>query len=269
MSNNLLICFCIFCCTLHSLNVNGQNAKNYKDEAQLLKKAIVENHFAPRRIDNQFSALVFDHFLDELDPNRLYFTVDDIKKLYTFRQTLDDELNSNAWQFVPAITTVYKKSLERSQTILESLMLAPISFDKQEFYMKDTTWAMSQEELRKRWSANIKIHMLPQLRDLRSSAKETDEKKLWTLIEPKARERAKLEITRSFKRILNHPSGYENQLGLIYLQSLALAFDLHTTYYAPGAIGNFISMLSSEGLFFGFALEENDNGSLHACTRES
>jgi carboxyl-terminal processing protease len=262
MSNNLLTCFCIFCCALHSLNVNGQNAKNYKDEAQLLKKAIVENHFAPRKIDNQFSVLVFDHFLDELDPNRLYFTVDDIKKLYAFRQTLDDELNNNAWQFVPVITTVYKKSLERSQTILESLMLAPISFDKQEFYMKDTTWAMSQEELRKRWSTNIKIHMLPQLRELRSSAKETDEKKLWTSIEPKARERAKLEITRSCKRILNHPSGYENQLGLIYLQSLALAFDPHTTYYAPGAIGNFISMLSSEGLFFGFALEENDKGEI-------
>src|SRR4051794_31532425 len=70
--------------------VSSQSNK-YRDEAMLLKKTILQHHVAPRPLDDKFSEWVFHDFLEELDPDRLYFTENDLSLLQPSATRLDDE----------------------------------------------------------------------------------------------------------------------------------------------------------------------------------
>lgn len=60
-------------------------------------------------------------------------------------------------------------------------------------------------------------------------------------------------------RILEHPTGFEKYVASLYADVIANQFDPHTEYMPLEEKEEFESSLSTEGKFFGFALEENDN----------
>ncbi len=66
------------------------------------------------RGDDAFSVWVYHHVLEELDPDRIYFTQADTATLAVFRRQLDNELNGNTWAFLPKLTQVYQSALERA-----------------------------------------------------------------------------------------------------------------------------------------------------------
>ena len=61
-------------------------------------------------------------------------------------------------------------------------------------------------------------------------------------------------------KTLNHPSGYENYVASVYCDVIANLFDPHTEYMPLEEKQDFETSLGKEGYFFGFTLEENDNG---------
>src|SRR5450631_3369110 len=58
--------------------------------AELLEQA----HFSHVRIDDAFSAQVFDHFVESLDSQRSYFTAADIAGFANLRTRFDDMIHS-------------------------------------------------------------------------------------------------------------------------------------------------------------------------------
>jgi carboxyl-terminal processing protease len=62
--------------------------------------------------------------------------------------------------------------------------------------------------------------------------------------------------------ILERPSGYEQYIASLYGDVLANLFDPHTEYMPKEEKEEFESSLSTQGSFFGFALEENDSDQL-------
>ena len=61
-------------------------------------------------------------------------------------------------------------------------------------------------------------------------------------------------------KTLNDPSGYENYVASVYCDVIANLFDPHTEYMPLEEKQDFETSLGKEGYFFGFTLEENDNG---------
>lgn len=68
------------------------------------------------------------------------------------------------------------------------------------------------------------------------------------------------DIQRIAKKTLNHPSGYENYVASIYCDVIANLFDPHTEYMPLEEKQDFETSLDKQGYYFGFSLEENDNG---------
>ena len=98
---NLTITFSLFALCSATLPSVGQTLAKLSAEARLLKRTLVEKHVQPRSIDDAYSAWVFEKTIDELDPDRICFTKEDLNSLLAYRQKIDEELNGAGWSFLP------------------------------------------------------------------------------------------------------------------------------------------------------------------------
>lgn len=243
-------------------SLNAQTPVNYQKEAQLLAQTIKTFHFSPRPIDDKFSAWVLETILDELDPERIYFTSNQISLLNRASLTIDDELKGKDWKFLTSLIQQYTTSLNRVSPIIEKIYTEPFDFTKPEDFSEDTTWATSDAELAGRWRKTIKLDMLERYNEIRQRNPAKADINFLKQHDPEARSKSKKIMMRFALRLKNHSGGLENMISKLYLNAIAAAFDPHSAYLSAIDMENFISSLSSQGLNFGFVLDENENGEI-------
>jgi len=245
-----------------SVLLRAQQAVPVQEEARQLKKVIFLNHLNPRPVDDGFSAVVFDHLLQELDPEKLYFTQQEINALSVYKNKIDDDLTGSSWNFFPALATRYKNSLLRAEKLINEHTHASFDFSKKEIFIADTSWAENEVANARLWYLNLKYETLHELVYLKKNGPEISDKEFILKREVDARQRTNRSSLRRVKRILNHPSGYENHIGALFLRSISLAFDPHSSYFSPTDMENFMASLSTEGYYFGISVDENDDGEI-------
>ena len=139
-----------------SIYTLAQQPVSFQNEALKLKKLILQHHFDPRPVNDLFSVKVFDHVLDALDPERLYFTQQDIIALSAFKNKIDDDLTGNSWNFLPVLTERYRQSLLRSEAMITRHTKAPFDLSKNELFISDTAWATNDAASAALWLKNLK-----------------------------------------------------------------------------------------------------------------
>jgi carboxyl-terminal processing protease len=242
----LFIIYSAVCCT-------AQVQSGVRQEAQQLKKVLSEYHVHNPSFDDQFSSRVFRTILTQLDPDRHYLTKADISKLKSFETKIDDDLVNNTWTFFPALSSLYKTALLRSESNFNSFSKQAIGLEKKEFLRFDTTWAENEASLTQRQRLAFKSEVMERMQLTKitnlGSAEEAARKKV-----------AQLKL-QDIKRVLSHPSGFENYLGSFFLRSICLSLDPHSNYLSPVEMQNFVSALSSDG-YFGVQLDEDSKGNV-------
>ena len=245
-----------------SISTLAQQPASVKKEALQLKKLILEHHFDPKPVDDLFSAKVFDHLLNALDPEKLYFTQQDISALTAFRNKIDDDLTGSSWEFLPLVTDRYKESLLRSEAIIKKLTKVPIDVSKKELFVSDSLWAESDAASAIRWHKNLKYETLDELVHLQKKTPEIADAEFPGKKQAHARQRVQRNSLRMIHRILNHASGFENHVATQFLQSVSLTFDPHSSYLSLEQMENFLASISTEGYYFGISVDENDRGEI-------
>ncbi len=240
----------------------AQQPVTVRNEAMQLKTTILQHHVNPKPIDDLFSTIVFDHMLQELDPEKLYFTQIEIMELSVYKNKIDNDLTASSWDFLPAITKVYKKRLVRADEMITQHLRSSFDFTKQEILVSDTNWAQNDSESSQRWYLNLKYETLNELIRLRKNMAQVSDKEFLIKKEADARQRTQRSSSRKIKRILHHPLGYENYLASLFLRSISLAFDPHSSYFSSTEMENFMASLSTEGFYFGINIEENNDGEI-------
>lgn len=223
-------------------------------------KTIQQNHYQPRVLDDQFSLLVYENVLEELDSRRLYFTVQDIEQLEEYKTTIDDDVREGKYSFLSELTSLYEASLHRSEKYITGQNPFSLTTKGQPFCIDQPKWASDTESHRIEWERWMKFKVLERLFLLKMLHSEAQGAFDWRMHADSVRkEVAKGEI-RNIKRILHHPQGFQRSIANIYLKAIAAAFDPHTTYLSAGEFSSFIASLSTEGYSFGLGLEENELG---------
>jgi C-terminal peptidase prc len=67
---------------------------------------------------------------------------------------------------------------------------------------------------------------------------------------------------RNIRRILDHPGGFEEYVGTLFLKAVTLCHDPHTNYLSKTDWQNYEGALSRESLSFGVDLDETDEGAV-------
>ncbi|MES2790065.1 MAG: carboxy terminal-processing peptidase [Planctomycetota bacterium] len=212
--------------------------------AKLVCQMIEKEHLARQPINDVIAGRLVDHFVKELDPQKLYFLQSDIDEFQQVRTTLDDTVKQGSVDWAYTAFRRYLDRLDERIVIAEKLVDAPYDFTVKEsmaYDAKELKWAADEAELNERWRKRIKYDLL-----LFRLEKTPD---------AEAKERLHKRY-RNIKRTM-HQTEPEDVLE-IFLTSLASSFDPHSSYMSPRSEADFrIQMkLSLDGI--GAALKSED-----------
>ena len=257
MRANLVFLFLIL-----SVAASGQQKlRNVKTEIALLKTSLAKHHVQPRAIDDAFSSDMFDKLIEELDPDKIFFTQGDITALHPFRTKLDDEVNGKASGFLSLVKEKYRAGLKRSEMLVNTIMDSPADWQTSELYDPESERAGSETELLDRHRQWLKYQVLDRMTEIRqrdSSSRADFFKDNIT----NAIAHVKLTALRPVRRLLADPVLYENEMSDAFLQTMASVFDPHSAFFSLAQYDDFVGALSSQDYYFGFVLGEDGKGNV-------
>ena len=210
-------------------------------------EALQARHYEGKTYDDALSAAHLDAYIDALDPQKMFFTREDVEGFQTWRSRLDDLGREGDLAPAFSIFERYQTNLTaRLADVVENLpdMVAGFDYTLVEYLPlngEDIAWAGNTGELDDRWRKRIKNQAL----SLKLAEKPADE------IAP--------TLVRRYRNQLNRLDQYnERDVFAIYANALAELYDPHTAYFSPRRAENFdINMsLSFDGI--GAVLQVDD-----------
>lgn len=196
-------------------------------------------HYRRLKFDDDLSARVLEQYLKDLDPNRLYFTRQDIDDFQVYRDQLDDQLGDGELEAGYTIFNRFQTRLEARLTEILADIEAGFddwSFDGEEDVLVDrgeADWAADEAALDAIWRRQLKNAVL----SMRLNGTED--------------EAIQERLTNRYESQLNRVrQNTAEDVFQTYMNALAQSFDPHTNYFTPHNSENFdISMSRSlEGI---------------------
>ena len=245
-----------------SLFLPSYSQKNIPcNEAWKIVQTVEKFHFQPRPVDDEYSALVFELFLEKLDPEKLFFTKDDIAKLGEYKLTIDDDINSQKCDFLDAVATLYKERQEFIFQMLDKLDKQALDLNEiDSLVIEETQPYRNEADMVKEWEKRIKLQMMSSYLagfDSAQTSREINKEELEKIqgrmiARSQCRIQAKID---SDDKLKNHVRG-------IFMNAVAYAFDPHTMYFKPDTKDLFESMVSKESYSYGIEVYRNQAGKI-------
>ena len=144
---------------------------HYTDESQsvLIEKSlqiIQENHPSPQTIDDALSLKIFDSFINTLDSEKKYFTIDQIHELQQFKNKIDDQLLAGSSQFFDECFSLYQNAISNSETYFNKYQKHSFDLKLNESYESNSdqiSFQSSKKALKKHWRLVLKRQYLEEL----------------------------------------------------------------------------------------------------------
>jgi carboxyl-terminal processing protease len=257
------VCATLILCLLIVSFTAFSQGKNYRSQVITLKRIIEREHYSPRPVNDNFSADLFDQFMERLDPYKLYFTADDAKLLSAYRNQLDEELNGRQWAFLDKALPLFRERMKKADTLINTILQKPLDLnvpDKLGFSADSLKFAANEQQWKQKWQRWLKFRTVEYLAGICDASK--GDVKTCLQYEPQAREKTKAAELRSIKKLLQHPAGYDSYMVSMFNETMTNLFDPHTSYMPPAEKEAFETGLGTEGLYFGLSVIENEKGEI-------
>ena len=205
----------------------------YGETALELLEQLKTKHYASIEINDNFSSLLFDQYLDALDGAKLYFLAKDVQKIARYRYTLDNSLSAGNVEPGFEIYNLYhKRVIERLIYSIGRIENAvpQMDFTIDEYLLLDREnepFAANTAELDEVWRKRIKNSVL----SLRLTGDDEEE------IVEKLSKRYRNQLSQVLKT--NGKDVFQT-----YLSKVAATVDPHTSYFSPRDSENFNMGLS-------------------------
>ena len=214
---------------------------------EILQK-LSSSHYRKRAVDDQFSAELYDAYLERLDPWKSYLLKSDLDGFEHWRLKLDDALSKGDISYSFEVFNRYRKialtQLSKQIALLESDFQFDLSNDEYLVVDQDQRhWPKTDAERNSWWQKRVEYDLLGiMLRDNESVTKARE-----VLAKRYKNDRARLEELES-RDVFNN-----------YAETITRLYDPHTAYFSPRNSENFnINMsLSLEGI--GAVLERSED----------
>ena len=237
-------------------------------------------HYKAIPLNSAMSGKIFDHYLNSLDAERLFFVQSDVDKFLPAREKLGEAINSQNLTVPFDIFNLYEQHVAERTAFARSLLAKGFDFSQDESYSYERDklpWAKSQEELNDVWRKRVKNDWLRlKLAKEKDPAKDVDagkksaptdktadKDKATAATTPAKPQDIDLEIRKTLdKRYATYLDRVKKLNGedvfQTFMNAYAMSIEPHTNYLGPRASENFdIAMkLSLEGI--GAVLQAND-----------
>ena len=211
--------------------------------AQMTAQLLSRNHYRQQQLDEKVSSQLFDEYFKMLDPNKIYFTEEDVKTFEPVRNTLGAALLRGDSSFAFRVYELYKTRNNEFKAFAEAQLKKPFDFTKDESFVtdrRDLPRAANREELEKLWYLRLKNDVLAYrlfnraLDDAARKKKKEDKDetaKIAKIWEAKTPEEKVLNRLRDINNDIMQREKVDI-LGL-YLNALAQVYGPHSNYLPP------------------------------------
>lgn len=240
------------------------------DKGELLVKLIMTGmeryHYQPQAVDDEFSQMVFDEYLEKLDYSRHFFTARDIENLQRFQYRIDDELQNGTFEFFELSLNMLEHRMSQARGFLTEYEEIPFDFDHEETYVDDPEsldFPANEAELRDRWRLELKYRTLIRLHDaMERQEKEANNQPESTGFEGKPfselEAEARAKTIDSYRKYLDRLEDMDiSDRRADYLNAVTGIYDPHTGYFPPKDKENFDISLSGRLEGIGAQLRED------------
>lgn len=230
--SGFLIALAISCTATPRVDKVVAGSNNLKPDAQqgVIVKDVAEllTSYTYKRVDlnDSISNLIFDRYLKNLDPNRIYFLDEDIKDFEAFRYKLDDDFKTGDLSVPFYIFNIYQKRYKERQDF-SIAYLAKGNFD----FTKKEEYVFSREKQ-------------PYFRDIKESDAYWTKKVKYDFLNLKLAKKEPNDIKETLKKRYENLISQSNKInGQDVFQLIMTAFtdsvDPHTNYFNPSNAANF------------------------------
>ncbi|MFT5844113.1 MAG: carboxyl-terminal processing protease, partial [Pseudohongiellaceae bacterium] len=218
---------------IDALYIPLESKQIHGDTAVKLLNELETKHYSSIDINDNFSSIVFDSYIDALDGSKLYFLKEDIDALSAYRYTLDNSLeNGSVEPGFEIYNLYYRRILERMIYAVDRVEnhVSEMDFtinEAIEIDREDAPYAASTAELDELWRLRIKNSVL----SLRLTGDDEAE-----IIE---------KLSKRYRNQLSQISKTNDKdVFQTYMSTVATAVDPHTSYFSPRDSENFNMGLS-------------------------
>ncbi len=217
--------------------VSELNATDQHRSASIIVTQVMKRyHYLHKEMDDDTSALMLDRYIETLDPNRHFFTLEDIVGFDDYRYKLDEALKEGKPDTAFHIFRIFRERVENRVAYAIGLLDKSFDFTLKETYLFDrekAAWAESADELDEIWRKRVKNDFLT----LKLSGKEKPE--------------ITTTLTKRYQGIIRRTKQlHADDVFQMFLNAYTLVVEPHTGYMSARASENFdINMrLSLEGI---------------------
>lgn len=246
------------------ITLKKENPNKDKLLLEIISYVLDRGHFDPKDINDVFSENAYMSYLENIDGQHRFFLKSDINSFNFYRHLIDDEIKNTQVEF---FNLSFEKLMERMSQVegfYKSLLETPFDFsikDEINLDFKKASYANNLTELRSIWRKRLKLNALERF----TSKKDEEVQKLEidvsyvmktdSELEVKAREIISENMDAFFERYndLNRKDWFS-----IYINSIVLQFDPHTSYLAPNDKDRFDASMSGEFEGIGARLQKRN-----------
>ncbi len=235
-------------------NPPGKYEKILKNVGQMLMEA----HYSPKDINDEFSKKVFKKFMNDLDPDKNIFLQSDYDALKRYETRIDDEIRGETpVEFFLAAGKIFNKRIEEASIIYNDILSTPFNYSVDENAVLDPEKLKipsTDEERKEAWRKRLKYLALDRYvesLDMREKNKNKNIENLAVksdeVLEKEARERVKRAMDRTFDRY-RHKFTDDDKFNM-FVNDITTTMDPHTEFFPPVDKRYFDEQMS--GTFFG------------------
>lgn len=238
-----------------STNTTSQNKQNSEKDRMLvyaLKNVLERFHFVQKDVNNDFSEYVYTNFINSLDPNKRYFTQEDLKEFSQFKFTIDNQIKEAKIDFYKLVHGRFLEKIAAAKNNYTTLLQHPFDYDKNEVIDVDydkVPFAKNENELVDYWRKQMKLSVLSRIeheesqQDEKAKKDKKFKKKTFEELEFNARKEVLKNMDDLYVRIeeLENMDWYTT-----FLNSVVTGFDPHTSYMSPRIKSSFDQSMSGK-----------------------
>lgn len=209
--------------------------------AQILSK----NHYRQQPLNTELSKQLFDEYLYELDPSKIYFTEEDVTNFSSDRELLCKQLQAGDSSFAFRVYDCFRIRNSEFRAFAEKRLKEPFDFTLDESFLLDRAQApraKNRAELETLWYLRLKNDVLSyRLLNRAQEEERAKQPKKDSVVEKENSAVAKWEIRNPAEKVLSRLRDISNEvqqkeridiLG-IYLNSLAQVYGPHSNFLPP------------------------------------
>ncbi|MBC8197497.1 MAG: carboxy terminal-processing peptidase [Candidatus Marinimicrobia bacterium] len=260
-----IIKYLIIIITMNSLLFSLKESQNEEYEklvTRITQKIIEKWQYSPKEVDDIYSILVYDVFMDRMDFDRKYFLTDEIFVFDQWREKLDDLIYDYEPEFFNLYIDTWKTRIGEIKYFLNNIKIDELNFNKNEFLEINPDkrdYFETKELLLEDWRKRFKFQILRKywsLAEEDSTLNISDfNGKLNKEILSKAYEKELKNSNRRFDRLISQD---RNELYSVFINAYTQTFDPHTSYFMPSRKEDFDINISGRLEGIGARLREDD-----------